>query len=74
MIANLKIHFPNGQKSPTDLRSHKHDLEVTFCDSKTIERQLIEVVHTFVIFLCVRINFLFKKKKTEFLSGNYYLF
>jgi hypothetical protein len=61
MINSLKMNLPSSRKSSIDSKMNNKTTNEEICNSKTIDRQLIEVVHTFVIFLCVGF-----RKKTYF--------
>jgi hypothetical protein len=53
MINYLTMNLPSSRKSSIDSKMNNKTANEEVCNSKTIDRQLIEVVHTFVIFLCV---------------------
>ena len=59
MISYLKTNLPTSRKSSIDSKTTKPTVDEN-PTNKTIETQLIEVVHTFVILLCVSIVILSK--------------
>jgi hypothetical protein len=66
MINYLKANLPSSRDSHID---GKISRQIKEDNSKTIDRQLIEVVHTFVIFLCVGLEIFTKRPRVI-----YYIF
>ena len=67
IIANLKVKLPNSRKSSMDIQ-HLESVSLENIDTRTNDRQLIEVVHTLVIFLCVSLydfNLKLQQKKID---------
>ena len=58
MISYLKAYLPSSREAHIDGKINK---PIEEDNSKTIDRQLIEVVHTFVIFLCVSFEIFAKR-------------
>ena len=63
MISHLKANLPSSRESHIDGKINK---PIEEDNSKTIDRQLIEVVHTFVIFLCVSFEIFTRRSRVNY--------